>query len=308
MNPLRQAVDDYLMIRRALGYKLERHGRLLPQFVDYLDEVGATTVTVEHAAAWATQPPDAATRWYAERLTVVRGFAIWLATIEPATEIPPAHLLPSPRQRAVPYLYSDQDLAALLEATGTLRTSLGTTTYRTLIGLLAVTGLRIGEALRLDRGDVNGANDLLTVNVGKFGKAREIPLHPTTTQALTRYVRECDQLDPRPSTPALFISTVRTRLQYCNVQRTFRQLTVRAGLRPRSSSCRPRLHDLRHSFAVRTVLDGYLTDADVHARLPLLATFLGHADPAHTYWYLSAAPELLGLAGRRLEDHLEGSR
>jgi integrase len=308
MNPLRQAVDDYLTIRRALGYKLERHGRLLPQFVDYLDEIGAATVTVEHAATWATQPPGAATRWYAERLTVVRGFAIWLAAIDPATEIPPAHLLPSPRQRAVPYLYSDQDLAALLEATETLSTSSGTTTYRTLLALLAVTGLRIGEALRLDRVDVDVANNLLTINVGKFGKAREIPLHPTTTQALTRYMRECDRLHARASTPALFISTVGTRLQYCNVQRTFRQLTVRAGLRPRSSSCRPRLHDLRHSFAVRTVLDGYLTDADVHARLPLLATFLGHADPAHTYWYLSAAPELLGLAGQRLEAHLEGGR
>jgi integrase len=308
MNPLRQAVDDYLTIRRALGYKLERHGRLLPQFVDYLDEIGAATVTVEHAATWATQPPGAATRWYAERLTVVRGFAIWLAAIDPATEIPPAHLLPSPRQRAVPYLYSDQDLAALLEATETLSTSSGTTTYRTLLALLAVTGLRIGEALRLDRVDVDVANNLLTINVGKFGKAREIPLHPTTTQALTRYMRECDRLHARASTPALFISTVGTRLQYCNVQRTFRQLTVRAGLRPRSSSCRPRLHDLRHSFAVRTVLDGYLTDADVHARLPLLATFLGHADPAHTYWYLSAAPELLGLAGQRLENHLEGGR
>lgn len=308
MNPLRQAVDDYLTIRRAFGYKFERHGRLLPQFVDYLDEVGATTVTVEHAASWATQPSDAATRWYAERLTVVRGFATWLATIEPATEIPPPHLLPSPRQRAVPYLYSDQDLAALLEATGTLRTSLGTTTYRTLLGLLTVTGLRIGEALRLDRGDVDVANNLLTIKHGKFDKAREIPLHPTTTQALTRYVRECDRLHARPDTPALFISTVGTRLQYCNVQRTFRQLTERAGLRPRSSSCRPRLHDLRHSFAVRTVLNGYQTGADVHARLPLLATFLGHADPAHTYWYLSAAPELLGLAGRRLEAHLEGGR
>lgn len=308
MNPLRQAVEDYLTIRRTLGYKLERHGRLLPQFIDYLDQVEATTVTVEHATAWATQPPNATTRWHAERLTVVRGFATWLATIEPATETPPPHLLPSPRQRAVPYLYSDQDLAALLEATGTLRTSLGTTTYRTLLGLLAVTGLRIGEALSLDRDDLDVANRLLTVTVGKFGKAREIPLHPTTTEALTRYMRACDRLHPHPNSPALFISTVGTRLQYCNVQRTFRKLTVRAGLRPRSSSCRPRLHDFRHSFAVNTILDGYLTDADVHARLPLLATFLGHADPAHTYWYLSAAPELLGLAGRRLEDYLEDGR
>lgn len=308
MNPLRQAVDDYLTIRRALGYKLERHGRLLPQFVDYLDEVGATTVTVEHAAAWATQSPNASTRWYAERLTVVRGFATWLAAIEPATEIPPPGLLPSPRQRAVPYLYSDEDVAALLEATGTLRTPLGAVTYQTLLGLLAVTGLRIGEALGLNRGDVDVAHRLLTINAGKFDKAREIPLHPTTTQALTRYLRERDRLHPHPSTPALFISTVGTRLQYCTVQRTFRQLTVRAGLRPRSSSCRPRLHDLRHSFAVRTVLDGYLTDADVHARLPLLATFLGHADPAHTYWYLSAAPELLALAGKRLDDHQRGRR
>lgn len=308
MSALRQAVAEYLEIRRALGYKLEIHEKLLAQFVDYLDEIPATTVTVEHAMAWATLPTGSTTLWWQARLSMVRGFAVWLAAIDPATEIPPTDLLPCPRQRAIPYLYTDNDMTALLAATSTIRSVLRAATYRTLIGLLAVTGVRIGEAISMDRDDLDLRSGLLVVRSGKFGKSRELPLHETTVEALHDYLEMRGQIQPDTATEALFISTVATRLCYRNVSRTFRQLTQRAGLTPRSASRLPRLHDLRHSFAVNTIIDGYRTGADVQARLALLSTYLGHVDPANTYWYLSAAPELLALAGERLENHLGGKR
>ncbi len=308
MSALHQAVEDYLEIRRALGYKLEHHEKLLVQFVDYLNEIPITTVTVDHAMAWATLPTGSTTLWWQTRLSIVRGFAVWLAAIDPATEIPPTDLLPCPRQRAIPYLYSDDDITALLAATGAIRSVLRGATYRTLIGLLTVTGLRIGEAISVDRDDLDLRNGLLVVRSGKFGKSRELPLHETTVEALADYMRLRDRHQPDPATEALFISTVGTRLCYRNVSRTFRQLTQQAGLTPHSASHLPRLHDLRHSFAVNTIIDGYRTGADVHARLALLSTYLGHVDPANTYWYLSAAPELLALASERLEDYLGGRR
>jgi len=308
MTPLRQALADYLRIRRALGYKLEHAGKLLPQFVDYLEEMGAEAVTSERALAWATLPAGGSARWWAFRLSMVRGFAAYLHSLDPAHQVPPADLLPRRSRRATPYLYRDEEIAALLAAADTLRFPLRVATYRTLIGLLAVTGLRVGEAIRLDRGDLNVEHELLVVRDSKFGKSREVPLHPSTMRALRGYLRLRGRLHPSPSAPALFISPAGTRLLYCNVHATFRQLRRRAGLQPRSASCRPRIHDLRHTFAVRTLLDAYHSDGDVQPRLSLLATYLGHVHPDSTYWYLSAAPELLALAGQRLERHLGARR
>jgi len=279
MTPLRQALDDYLTMRRGLGYKLERAEKLLAQFLAYLDEVGADNVTVEHALAWARLPADSDPSWWSHRLSVVRGFAA--------------------------YLYTDAEIAALIAACTSLRFPLRVATYGTLIGLLAITGLRVGEAIRLDRGDLDLERGLLLVRDSKFGKSRELPLHATAVRALRTYLRRRQRLQPRPQAEALFVSLAGTRLRYSNVNWTFLRLVRRAGLKPRSATCRPRLHDLRHSFAVRTVLDAYRADSDVQARLPLLSTYLGHVDPAATYWYLSAAPELLALAGLRLERHLE---
>ncbi|MBA3807732.1 MAG: tyrosine-type recombinase/integrase [Solirubrobacterales bacterium] len=306
MSSLRQTLTDYLKVRRALGYKLERAGKLLPQFLDYLENAGAETVTIKHAVAWATLPAAGNGHWWAFRLNVVRGFATYLQTVDPAAEVPPKDLLVDRPHRATPYLYSDQEIAALIAAADTLRFPLRRVTYRTLIGLLAVTGLRVGEAIRLDRGDIDFEHGLLTVLDSKFGKSREIPLHPSTIEALRAYLRERDRLCPPSSSPAVFISPAGTRLIYCNVHSTFRQLRRHAGLKPRSGSCRPRIHDLRHTFAVKTLLDAYHDDGDVQPRLSLLSTYLGHVNPSSTYWYLSAAPELLALAGRRLERHLGG--
>jgi integrase len=173
-----------------------------------------------------------------------------------------------------------------------------------LIGLLAVTGIRVGEAIALDRGDVDLAAGRLVVRYGKFGKTRELDLHPTTVDALRRYQRVRDRLAPVTGTSALLVSTAGTRLIYCNVHHAFHRLVGLAGLAPRSGSCRPRIHDLRHSFAVAAMLDAYAAGEDGQTRLTLLSTWLGHVHPASTYWYLSASPELMALAGQRLESHL----
>ena len=306
MTPLRRALADYLVMRRALGFKLERAEKLLAQLLGYLEEVGAETLTNEHALAWARLPAGGSVNWWAQRLTVTRGFARYLQAIDVAAEVPPWDLLPTRPRRATPYLYSDEDLAALIAATGGLRFPLRAATYETLIGLLAVSGLRVGEALRLDRDDLDLEHELLVVRGSKFGKSREIPLHESAVQALRGYLKRRDRPQPAPRTPAVFISTTGRRLSHGSVGGTFRQLVRGAGLKPRSACCRPRLHDLRHTFAVRTLIDCYRGGGDAAVRLPLLSTYLGHVDPAATYWYLSAAPELLGLAAGRLEESLGG--
>jgi integrase len=307
MNPLRQVLVDYLSVRRALGYKLVRDEKLLAQFLTYLEDLGQQRLSTEAALAWATLPTGVHRSWWSCRLSIIRGFAAHLKTITPETEVPPSDLLPWRPCRATPYLYSEEEIAALVAVTATLRTSHRVATYRTLIGLLAVTGMRVGEAIALDRGDFDVINNLLIVRKGKFGKSRELPLHPTTVDTLRRYLRRRDRPRSVVSVPALFVSGVGTRLLYSSIQQTFRLLVCRAGLKPRSASCRPRLHDLRHSFAIFTLLDCYRNGSDTAARLPLLSTYLGHVDPAKTYWYLSATPELLALAGNRLERHLRDS-
>lgn len=308
MSELCTAVDDYLTIRRALGFKLEEPSHLLPQFVDFLERAGASTVTTELAVAWAKQPPDAHPNQWGRRMSAVRCFARHLQTLDPRAEVPPPDLLPRSIRRATPYLYSEADIAALMQAARALRSPLRAATFATFIGLLAVTGMRAGEALRLDRDDLDEANSLLTIRNSKFGKSREVPLHQSTLEALQTYARMRDELFPRPTTTGLFVSTTGTRLMYNGFHRAFLELVRRAGLQPRSASCRPRPHDLRHTFAVRTLLGWYRAGLDVEAQMPLLSTFLGHFQPRDTYWYLSATPELLALAGQRLERAREDNR
>lgn len=308
MSPLRAALADYLCVRRAMGYKLTRTGGLLAQFVAYLEDVDAETITIEHALAWATLPAETSLDWQAQRLSIVRGFASWMSAIDPANEVPPTDLLPRRTHRATPYLFSEADIAALLAACDTLRPSRRVATYRTLFALLAITGMRIGEAIRLDRSDVDVAAGLLLVRSSKFGKDRYLPLHTTTVDALIGYLDWCDRQFPQPATAAVFTSIRGTQLRYGNVRSTFLTLVDHAGLRARSVCCKPTIHGLRHSFAVTTLLEAYRTGAHVQARLPLLSTYLGHVRPADTYWYLSAAPELLALASQRLENSTEASR
>jgi integrase len=245
VSALRQALADYLAVRRSLGYKLARPEKLLSQFITYLEDQGAATVTIDYALAWAILPGGDA-NWHAHRLSVVRGFAAYLRTTDPSAKVPPAGLIPARPRRATPYLYSGADITALIAAAASLRSRLRVATYQTLIGLLAVTGMRVGEAIRLDRADLDLGNAVLTVRESKFGKTRLLPLHPTTTAALRGYLRLRDRLHPHPATAAVFISPAGTRLLYCNVHATWKLLVAGAGIKARSAACRPRIHDIRH--------------------------------------------------------------
>jgi integrase/recombinase XerD len=299
VSRLHEAVEDYLSIRRALGYKLDTHGRLLADFVSYLEQAAATTVTTDLALAWAKRPADASPAWWAARLSMARSFARYLATLDPATQVPPADLLPHRTRRSTPYLYSDAEIAALLTAAGALSPPFRAATYTTLFGLLAATGLRVGEAIRLGRDDIDVEAGMLLVKQSKFNKSRQLPLQPSTLAALRSYAHQRDQHYPRPKTSCFFISTAATQLIYNNVRAVFGDLTGAIRVGPPSRVRRPRIHDLRHSFAVATLLDWYRAGVDVDARLPLLSAYLGHAEPAATYWYLQAAPALLTLAAER---------
>jgi integrase len=304
---LRDVLGEYLLLRRALGFKLKTAGRLLGQFVDYLDAQHATTVTVDHALAWATLPGEGSTTWHAIRLSAVRGFAIYLHSLVSTVAVPPADLLRHGNDRVTPYLYSDAEIRALIGAAGALRPEFRAATYQTLIGLLAASGIRIGEAIALDTDDLDTADGgQLLVRRTKFGKDRLVPLRPSTTRALLDYRNLRDKRHPRPRCPALLVSTVGTRLHHSNIGLVFNRLTAQAGITRRSATCRPRIHDVRHSFAVATLTDWYRTGADVQAMMPRLATYLGHTDPKNTFWYLSTAPELMALAGQRLDAHLAG--
>lgn len=299
MTALRRALAAYLRTRHALGFTAKREGELLPQFVAYLDERGASFVTAGAAIAWATQPRDAAPAWWTQRLGIVRGFAKYMQTIDPRTEVPSLDHMPHRRARSAPYVYSAADLTALLSATDTLRSPLKTATYRTLLGLLAVTGMRVGEAVALDARDVDRRRATLVIRKTKFDKSREVPLHTSTIEALDCYRRDRARLAPQRSASSFFLSTAGSRLIYQNVHETFLRLVYAAGLGQRRP--RPTIHDLRHTFAIQTVLDWYRGGADVEACLPLLSTYLGHVGPSSTYWYLTAVPELLEAATVRLE-------
>ncbi|MCA1697516.1 MAG: tyrosine-type recombinase/integrase [Actinobacteria bacterium] len=301
MTTLGEALADYLRIRRRLGFEMPQDGRLLEGFIEFLERAGAERVTTELALAWARLPVDAHPHYWRQRLGVARGFARHLATIDPASEVPSKDLLPGHRPRIAPYIYTDAEIAALIAAARKLRPPLRAARHETLIGLLAVTGMRPGEALSLDRQDVDLRHGAVHVRAGKQRRQREVPLHQSTNSALREYARQRDARFPTPSSPAFFISARGRRMARGELNQTFRQLVGEVGLEGVGARARPRPHDLRHAFAVRTLLDWYEAGEDIDRRMPLLSTYLGHVDPASTYWYLEAVPELLELIGQRLE-------
>ncbi len=301
MTALDHEVADYLALRRALGYKLEMHGRLLPQFAGFLQQRDATIITTELALEWATLPTDATPVWWHQRLAIVAGFARYLQACDPRHEIPPVDLLPAKFRRAIPYLYSEAEIAALMAAARSIRPPLKAATYETLIGLLSVTGMRIGELVALDRDDVLLCEARLTVRRGKNGRSREIALHPTTVLALESYERVRDELCPQPQAPSFLLTTTGVRMNKGSIWHEFDRLRRAIGLDRQTLGRQARVHDIRHSFVLRTLLGWYRDDVDVEAHLPLLSTFLGHVHPSDTYWYMEGAPELLALALERLE-------
>jgi len=303
MSPLRQAVDEYLALRHALGFSLRLPGALLHQFAAFLERHGAPYITRDLALRWAQQPATAQPSTWANRLAAVRRFAQFWSASDPRTEVPPLGLLPHRYARKPPYLYTADDIRRLIAAARQLpsATGLRPATYATLLGLLAVTGLRISEALALNRADVDGAEAVLTIRRTKFGKSRLVPVHPATQRALGRYARRRDRVYPKPTTESFFVSERGARLTQCTVRYTFNRLSRQVGLRGPADRRGPRLHDLRHRLAVTTLLRWYRAGVDVERHLPALSTYLGHRHVADTYWYLSAVPELLRLAAARLE-------
>jgi len=300
---LRKALADYLDLRRSLGFKLQWADQRLSGFLDHLEEAGSPVITIPLALSWARQPTGAKPGWWAMRLGLVRGFARYVHTLDPRTEIPPADLHRRTKTRQALHLYSDSDVRALMDAAQELKDPFRALTCSTLIGLLAVSGMRVGEAIGLDRDDLDWKEAVLTIRHAKFDKSRQVPLHPTALDALKRYAVMRDRRFRRGASFAFFLSLAGKRLIYQNVHFTFHRLVDRAGLADRKPR-RPRIHDLRHSFVLWTLRDWYRSGTDVERRLPLLSTYLGHVDPSTTYWYMTAAPELLCTAAKRLEERM----
>ena len=299
MSELMALTQRYLETRQSLGYKLEREARQLPQFVEFLDKCGAEYITAALALKWSQQTPSGKEQQTARRLGRVRQLAKFLSSYDPRTEIPSPELTVKAQSRRKPrYIYSADNVRQLMDACARYR-GLNASTYSTLIGLMAVTGIRIGEAIALEREDLDTYRRQLTIRCGKFGKARRLPLALSTCEALVRYSHERDKKHRTPPGNAFFVSLKGHRLFYNNVHYYFHQLIDETGL----GSCqpRPRPHDLRHSFAVNTLRRWYAEDQEIESRLPALSTYMGHIDPSSTYWYLTATAELLEHARERME-------
>lgn len=302
MSTIREAAAGYLALRRSTGYKYYVEGLLIGHFVDFLEERGAGYVTAEETLEWAARPAGAGPAWHAARLTAVRGLIAYMAASDSRHQVPPAGLLPRRGPRVMPYLYSPEEIAALVRAARSMAHPLRAAVFEHFVALMAVTGMRTGEAMALDRDDADLDAGVLTVRGAKFGKSRLVPLHPDVTARLRAYAKRRDRLCPRPAVPAFFVSGTGTRLNHHNVSTTFNALLAAAGISAPPGVPEPRPYDLRHSFAVATVARWHAEGRDVDHHLPALSTYLGHVSPASTYWYLHACPQLMTAAAQRLED------
>jgi integrase/recombinase XerD len=308
MSDVRKGIRDYLMLRRGLGFKLVKHEAALNEFARFLKRKGSSHITSELALEWATLPAHHQPCQWTARLSFVRGFARYWSATDPVTEVPPLGLLPYRPRRARPYLYSGQEIQQLLKAAKTRPSCdpLRSWTYYCLFGLLAVTGLRLSEALNLRVEDLDGPEGIIAVHGTKFGKSRLVPLHASTCKVLIDYANRRDRRFGLRSKTHFFVNKNGNRLDKGEVHRMFYALSRQIGLREPGASHGPRLHDFRHRFAVETLLRWYRNGEDPKRRLPLLSTYLGHAHVTHTYWYLTGTPELLGAAGKCLEKRWEG--
>jgi integrase/recombinase XerD len=311
MNTLRKAVQDYLNLRRGLGFKLKDAGNALPDFVAFMERRRASYITQALALAWAQQPSNVQPAHWARRLGFVRAFARYRSASDPRTQIPAQGLLPFQPRRARPYLYSDDEIRRLLNAALQMpcrfqRDELRPWIYYCLFGLLSVSGMRLGEVRNVELQDVDLTAGILTIRGAKLGKSRFVPLHASTCKVLADYIarRESHWME-RPVSTYLFVSNRGNRLDTAEIHRTFYMLSRQICLRSGSDSHGPRLHDFRHVFATRTLVHWYQSGHDPERRLPILSAYLGHVHVADTQWYLSASPELMREAMRRLEQHWE---
>ncbi len=302
---LRHELDRYLTVRRSLGYKLGTAERILRRFIEFADAEGATYVTTDLFLRWQDAFGEAGRQTWAARFGMVRLFAQWLHGLDPAHEVPARGLVPSRQRRKRPYIYSEAEIAAIVEEAARLPSIYGMRglTCSTLFGLIAVTGLRISEALGLDTGDVDLGEGVLRIRCGKLGKERLLPVASSVVEQLRAYASERDRLLDLTPEP-FFVGCGGDRLGDCGARYNFALTCQRMGLRNPQRYGRhgrgPRIHDLRHSFAARTIIGWYRTGKDPAHEMIKLTTYLGHVSPDHTYWYIEAVPELLELASARV--------
>jgi integrase len=308
VKTIAEAVRDYLALRRSLGFKLKKHRPLLEEFAKFLEQKRTSRITSLLALEWAVEPQHLQPVEWAARLSILRGFARYWSATDPMTEVPPFGLLSHRRNRAKPYLYSDEQIRQLLEAARTMRATHGLQpwTYHCLLGLLAVTGLRISEALNLRPADIDWSEGILTIRNSKFGKSRLVPLHTSSLTVLADYAARRDCLFAGRNAAYFFPSRRAGRLDEGQVRRTFYALSRQVGIRGPSASRGPRLHDFRHRFAVQTLLYWHHNGEDFRRRLPVLSTYLGHGHVTDTYWYVTATPELMSAVADRLDKRWEG--
>lgn len=309
MTTLSQRLADYLAVRRSLGFDLTFDERILRVFTTFADREATDHITVDLFQRWKAAYGHANDNTWSHRLCRVRAFASWLKGYDDRTEVPPPGLISAKWQRPRPYIYSDEEVSTLVSRAATLRSRYGLRgwTSSTLLGLIAVTGLRINEALQLNDDDVDLDAGVVTVKRGKNGKGRLVPLAPSTVKRLAAYRAERIRL-VGPTAGAFFRVDDGRRLSEWSARYNFAVVSRDMGLRKVQRFCKhgrgPRIHDLRHTFAVRTIMDWYRKGLDTDREMLRLSTYLGHVKPDHTYWYIEAVPELLQLALERAEHSL----
>jgi integrase len=308
MKSLAQAVADYLALRRSLGFKLREYGDCLHEFVSFVEKNGSSHMTNKLAVEYATQRQDEKPVSWSRRLGIIRGFARYRFGADPKTEIPPIGLLRFRSRRARPYVYSQAEIRSLLQAALKIESphKLQPHTYHCLFGLLAVSGLRLGEAINLQPQDVDWSDGVLTIRGAKFGKTRLVPLHRSTLSVLRDYAGLRDKIFAGRVLPTFLVTSHGTKLEKTNLSRIFRELSRQTGIRKPGVRNGPRLHDFRHRFAIETLLHWYRSGEDVNRRMPVLSTYLGHANVSGTYWYLGSTPELITAASKLIETRWKG--
>jgi len=300
MKSLNQHLKDYLALRRGLGFKLRLADCLLRQFIRFAKDNRAARITTDLAVKWATQPATAQPATWADRYRTLRLFAKYLSTVDGRTEVPPSGLLSQRRHRKSPYFYTDEEVIAVIRTASKLPSPkrLRGASLATFFGLLAATGMRVGEAVALDRAHVALSEGLLTVHHPKGGRTRLVPIHASTCLALQRYQRLCNRICPQPNSPSFFLTEQGTRFSTTTIRGWFARVSRQTGLRGPADQRGPRLHDLRHRFAIQALLRWYRAGQNAEVHMPELATYLGHRHVSGTYWYLSATPVLLREATR----------
>jgi integrase len=308
MKSLTQAVDDYIALRRSLGFKLREYGDCLHEFVSFLEQSRSSHITDKLAVEYATRRQHEKPVSLSRRLCIIRGFARYRFGADPKTEIPPIGLLRFRSRRARPYVYSQAEIRSLLQAALKIESphKLQPHTYYCLFGLLAVSGLRLGEAINLQPQDVDWSEGVLTIRGAKFGKTRLVPLHRSTLSVLRDYAGLRDKIFAGRGLPTFLVTSHGTKLEKTNLSRIFRELSRQIGIRKPGVRNGPRLHDFRHRFAIETLLHWYRSGDDVNRRMPVLSTYLGHANVSGTYWYLGSTPELISAASKLIETRWKG--